>query len=205
MNDLDDLERELRTAEERRRRARTEGEWDGYRTAHQDVLRLERRLAANRGEEYAEPCGFPLRWHVGAPLPQLMVNDSRALLAFVLVDPDPQGYEEEEQLALVEFEGCLSARLGTPNDEVFQGHPLYRRGLEAYSAQRIVNSRWLKELEAITSVNGRDRPGRFRGLTHYVFWFHDSTFESAARSFTVETFRTSMTALLGMMAARLIS
>ena len=206
MHDLhDDPEQGLRAAEARRRQARTEGDWENYRIAHQDVLRLERQLAAGKGEEYAEPCDFPLKWDVGAPLPHLLTNDNRALLAFAVLDQDPTYERGEQQLGLVEFEGCLSAKLGTPSDEVFQGHPLYRKGLEACSAQRVVNSRWLRELEAISSVHSRHRPERFRGLTHYVFWFKDSTFECVAGAFTVTTRRTSMTALLGVMVERLMS
>ncbi len=65
------------------------GEWEEYHEAHQEVLHLERQLAAAKAEEYAEPCDFPLRWDAGAPMPHLMVNDNRALLAFFLSEPDP--------------------------------------------------------------------------------------------------------------------
>ena len=68
MNDTHDLESQLRAAEERRQRAMEAltpkhkgGEWEEYWAANRDVLLLERRLAAAKGEEYAEPCGFPLK------------------------------------------------------------------------------------------------------------------------------------------------
>jgi hypothetical protein len=87
MNQIHDLERRLQAAEERRQRAMAAlapkhrgGEWEEHHAADQEVLRLERRLAAAKGEEYAEPCGFPLQWDAGAPMPHLMVNDNRALL-----------------------------------------------------------------------------------------------------------------------------
>jgi hypothetical protein len=221
MTAIHDLELELRIANERLQRAiaalapkHKGGEWEEYNTANEDVLRLERQLAVARGEEYAEPCGFPLKWDTGAPLPQLMVNDDRALLAFLLSEPDPAwdgSYvtiksprdDQPQPLGLVEFDGCISAKLGTPNDEVFAGHALDGRGLEAYTAQRVVNSRWLKELEAINSVHRGYEPKRWRDLNHFIFWFHDSTFECVARSFNVETHRTSMRALLGLMVERL--
>ena len=81
---------------------------------------------------------------------------------------------------------CVSAKLGDPNDEVFSGHPLQGKGLEAYAAQRVVNSRWLKEIETINSVHPQYRPAMWRDLQHFIFWFHDSTFECLARSFKVE-------------------
>lgn len=79
------------------------------------------------------------------------------------------------------------------------------RGLEAYQAQRVVNSRWLKELETINSVHRMYNPDSWRNLHHYVFWFHDSTFECVARSFQVETHRESMKDMLARMATRLLS
>ena len=149
-------------------------------------------------------------------MPHLMVNDNRALLAFLLSEPDPgwdgsyvtvksPGDEQPEPLGLVEFDFCISAKLGAPNDEVFEGHPLNGKGLEAYGAQRVVNSQWLKELEKINSVHRMYRPESWRDRTHFVFWFHDSTFECVARSYKVETHRTSMKALLTLMVERLNS
>jgi hypothetical protein len=41
------------------------------------------------------------------------------------------GDDRPEPLVLVEFDLCISARPGAPNDEVFEGHPLNGRGLEA--------------------------------------------------------------------------
>ena len=223
MNEIQNLELLLNIANKRFESASAalapkhkDGEWEEFRAAHQEVLSLERKLAAKKGEEYAEPCGFPLKWSGGAPMPHLLANDYRALLAFLLSEPDPNwdgSYvtiksptdERPEPLGLVEFEHCISARLGAPNDEVFAGHPLNGKGLEAYGAQRVVNSRWLKEIEKINSVHAMYRPDSWRSLNHFIFWFHDSTFECIARSYKVETHRASMKALLNVMLERLIS
>lgn len=223
MSDIPKLEHRLQLAGERRQRAiaalapkHKGGEWEEYHTANQEVLRLERELAAAKGEEYAKPCDFPLKWDAGAPMPHLLVNDKRAVLAFLLSVPDPNwdgsfvtikspADEQPETLGLVEFEGCISANLGAPNDEVFEGHLLSGRGLEAYGAQRVVNSRWLNELEAINCVHRCYRPESWRERTHFIFWFHDSTFECVAQSFKVETHRASMKSLLGLMVERLTS
>jgi hypothetical protein len=116
----------------------------------------------------------------------------------------PRG-EQPEPLALVEFEDCTSAKLGAPNDEVFAGHPLQGKGLEPYRAQRVVNSRWLREIQKINSVHTNYRAEDWRDQHHFVFWFHDSTFECIARSYKVETHRTSMIALLNLMMEKLVS
>ncbi|QDU25829.1 hypothetical protein ETAA8_09010 [Anatilimnocola aggregata] len=218
-----DLERELHIANERLDRAvkalapkHKGGEREEYDAAHEEVLRLERAMSASRGDEYAETIPFAVKWDTGAPMPQLLVNDYRALLAFLVSEPDPNwdgsyvtvkaaSAQLPEPLGLVEFENCVSAKLGAPNDEVIEGHPLNGKGLEPYRAQRVVNSRWLREIEAINSVHRMYRPESWHDLNHYVFWFHDSTFECIARSFRVETHRTSMKELLKVMLERLIA
>lgn len=217
------MERLLNSANERLRRAiaalapkHKGGEMEEFDAANREVLSLERQLAAQKGDEYAEPCDFPLKWDIGAPMPHLMMSEDRALLAFLLSEPDPSwdgsyvtikspADEQAEPLGLVEFEYCTSARLGAPNDEVFEGHPLNGKGLEAYSAQRVINSRWLKEIEKINSIHRMYRPDSWRDRTHFIFWFHDSTFECIAKSYKVEVHRTSMRALLSTMTERLIS
>jgi hypothetical protein len=187
-----------------------------YWVAHAELLQWERKLAAAKGEEYAVPLDFPVQWDIGAPLPHLLANDYRALLSFYLREPDPdwdgtyvtmkdprQG--SVESLALVEFKLCYSARLGVPNDEVFDGHPLAGKGLDGYTAQLVKNSRWLREMEAINRGHHRYNPDSWRDLNHYVFWFHDSTFECVAKSYTVECYRESMADMLARMAQRLLA
>jgi hypothetical protein len=195
--------------------------WQGseqaeYWSAQDAVLVLERELAAAKGEEHAVPLDFPVKWDAGCPLPHLLCNDYRALLAFIVREPkrgrDGSSVEivsptDEiaRPLALVEFAPCFVAKLGAPNDEVLDGHPLQGRGLESYTAQKVVNSRWLAEIEAINKVHRCYNPATWRERNHYVFWFHDTTFECIAKSFEVEVYQESMASMLSRMCQRLLS
>jgi len=223
MSEIPDLENQLKVAKNRLEtvatalKAKFQGDGlEEWHVSHQEVLRAERRLAAAKGEEYAEQCDFPLKWDAGAPMPHLMVNDHNALLAFLLSEPNPAWDGTyltlkspkniaPEPLALVEFERCLIAKLGGPNDEVFEGHPLFGRGGDAYAAQRVVNSRWIQQLQAINSVHSQYDPKYWVGLNHYVFWFHDSTFECIAKKYTVTTYRITFREMLDIMVERLIA
>lgn len=223
MTSIPELEQRLADARQRLDRAMKAlapkhhgGEMEEYWAAHSELLRVERELASASGEEFAVPLDFPVRWDIGAPLPHLIVSDTRALLSFYLRETDPNwdgsyvtlkdpSDGSVESLALVEFEHCISAKLGGPNDEVFEGHPLSGRGLEPYSAQVVKNSRWIQELESINSVHRMYNPDLWRDSNHYVFWFHDSTFECVARSYKVETHRESMTEMLARMAQRALA
>lgn len=195
--------------------------WQGseqaeYWSAQDAVLVLERELAAAKGEEHAVPLDFPVKWDAGCPLPHLLCNDYRALLAFIVREPkrgrDGSSVEivsptDEiaRPLALVEFAPCFVAKLGAPNDEVLDGHPLQGRGLESYTAQKVVNSRWLAEIEAINKVHHCYNPATWRERNHYVFWFHDTTFECIAKSFEVEVYQESVASMLSRMCQRLLS
>lgn len=192
------------------------GDWEAYDRARAECLAAERDLAASRGEEYAVPLDFPVLWNIGAPLPQLLVSGRRALLIFLVRVHDPNwdgtyatmkdpASPDPERLALVEFKRCFSAKLGVPNDEVFHGHPLSGRGLDDYTAQVVKNSRWLAELEKINSVHSQYRPDSWKAYNHYVFWFHDETFECIAESFTTELHECSMPELLALAARRLVA
>ena len=61
------------------------------------------------------------------------------------------------------------------------------------------------EIEAINKVHHCYNPAVWRELNHYVFWFHDTTFECIAESFKVEIYRESMPAMLTRMCQRLLS
>ena len=220
---LDEIEKRLTDAQGRLDRAikalapKHSGEkWEEIHAAYEAVLKLEREHAAAKGEEHAVPLDFPVRWDTGAPLPHVIQNDYKTFLTFYIREPDPDwdgsyvtvrnpGDGSVESLALVEFFRCSSAKLGSPNDEVFEGHPLSGKGLDGYTAQRIVNSKWLAELEAINRVHRCYDPALRRKLNHYVFWFHDTTFECVAESFRVEVFRESMADLLARVCQRLLT
>lgn len=129
----------------------------------------------------------------GAPLPTVVANEGTLQLAYYastiepnwdgttvrIVDTNTQG-----PVVLVRFDGARAWFHGPPNDEAFGGHPLASRGLEPYAVFRIENSSWIRRLERMNSVHERHDPAGFASLDHYVFAFHDSTFECVARSFT---------------------
>jgi hypothetical protein len=188
------------------------GEVEEFRAAHQAVLAAERALAAARGEPYAVPLEFPVPWDTGAPLPHMLQNDNRTFLVFLLGSTPPDrdgsyvtavGPKDAGDLAIVEFHSCASAKMGSPNDEVYSGHPLYGKGFEAYSPLRVVNSTWIRELQTINSVHPRYNPERWSSRNHYILGFHDCTFECVAQSFTVEKTNGTIQAALATVCKRL--
>lgn len=197
-----ELEVALNEAKERQRRAfralapkHKGGEMGEYHAAREAELQAERVLAAAKGEEYAVEIDMPA-WETGAPLPHLLQTNNKTFLIFILRGGDANWEVTSEDviraggppewLAVVTFERCICTKMGTPNDEVFHGHPLYGKGFEGYTAMTVENSRWIKQLEAINAVHHCYKPELWRELKHYILPFHDCTFECVARGFTVE-------------------
>src|SRR5215469_2094854 len=133
---------------------------------------------------------------VGAPLPLIVANEGRIVLAYYMDSTDPSWDGEivcivdqersNEPIALVRLE-CFAHMFGPPNDEAFSGHPLASRGLHPYGAFRIEGSSWIRGLEKMNRVHRSHKPERFHTLQHLVFAFHDSTFECVCRKFDVRT------------------
>jgi len=138
---------------------------------------------------------------VGAPLPLILANDQRVVLAYYINTTDPSWdgktvrildqERSDEPIAIVRLD-CIAHMFGPPNDEAFTGHPLANRGLHPYSAFRIERSSWIRKLERMNRVHEYHRPEHFERFHHLVFAFHDSTFECVCREFDVRSDHGSM-------------
>jgi hypothetical protein len=176
------------------------------------VLAAERALACAQGEQYAIEIDFPLRWDRGAPIPHLLMRERTAFLLFVLHNDESELPARtvrvrqrtiDRPVGIVEFHGCLIARLGHPNDEAREGHPLEGKGLGGYRAHEVLNSRWIAEHEAINAVHPQHTGNWHARLHHYLFGFHDSTFECIAAGYSAERLDLAMPLALRQLCDRL--
>jgi hypothetical protein len=205
---MDDFDRRLADARARMERASAAlrgkhqgGEWAEFDAAHDELLEAERARALALGEECATACfEFP-SWDVGAPLPHLLSGARGEVLIYIVKEVDPTwdgswarvaDTREAAPIAVVRFKRLRAVRLGAPNDEVISGHPLYGRGLAAYRAHIVANSRWVQELQKINSVHSQYDPARWVAARHYLLAFHDETFECVADGVETEVKRTSL-------------
>lgn len=166
-------------------------------------MRAERDLAIARGEVCAESIDFPVTPDMGAPLPLLFRSDYRCFLTFYCADSHDVA-QVEWLSAIVEFDGCFSAKLGSPNEDGFAAHPLCGRGGDPGSVQRVLNSPWLREVKDIDGGHSQADNATAHELTHFIFWFHDSTFECLAQSFRVEVVRTPRAEIVARLSNRLL-
>ena len=200
MTTLDDLKTSLSAAQEKVKglllRWRNEDVKTEIGIAYREMYEAERALAIAQNEETAIAIEWQPIWDIGAPLPHVLASDNGIFLVYLPRDIDPNwdgSYvnvvspnNSTEPAVLVEFQYPASVKFGAPNDEVLEGHPLHRKGLEGYTAHKVINSQWIKELEKINSVHRMYKKENWQNLTHYLLPFHDTTFECVARGHSIE-------------------
>ncbi len=147
---------------------------------------------------------------VGAPIPIVLAGESAVLLTYYL-EETPNGWDgttvrivgpesNGEPAALVKIERCYAHMFGPPNDEAFDGHPLSERGLSPYGVFEVENSSWLRKLERMNAVHpSHDRERFLKNKKHFIFAFHDSTFECIAEGFQIEIHRGSVKSMIPRM------
>lgn len=154
--------------------------------------------------ERLEPVELP-QSDVGAPLPHILADDERLVIAYRVADPGPGrdgatirivSGTEEGLCAIVVASPCMALRFGPPNDEAMDGHRLAALGIDAYSTYELFNSQWIAELEKSSRVHPHHSPEPFSRLRHFVLTFHDSSLEFVAPGCTVEVRRGKLRNLL---------
>jgi hypothetical protein len=135
--------------------------------------------------------------NAGAPLPTVVADDDTVLLAYIVSTPNPHWdgrnpvsvspQTTREAIAIIRFETKIAHMFGPPNDEAFSGHPLASRGLTRYSVSEVHRSSWVRRLEQMNAVHPHHDVKFFAKYRHFVFAFHDSTFECIAENLTFRT------------------
>jgi hypothetical protein len=145
------------------------------------VERLERLLAQQRGDEYAEPIDLRVTWDPNIDETLLVHQKGRARLVL------PARLDDlDQRRVVIEWSRCHGAVLSGPNDEARNGHRLWSAGLrDCTSAAEVFNSRWVRELELVNSVHPHHRPEFFAGARHFVVLLKESTFECVADDYAV--------------------
>lgn len=181
----------LRRAEDEVRRVSREhgGDSPRARAQRQRQLGLERSTASELGLPYAQPVDLGVKWDADTPRPVLL-SSLRTFVVFYLSVYDPvtgrtnpriRDPRADHGIGVVEFKRMTSIKIGSPNDEVVRGHPLWGSGLEFYSAHEVENSSWITELMEVDRAHERFDESLWSGRRHFLLTFHDETLECVAK------------------------
>ena len=120
----------------------------------------------------------------------VLLSGLRTFVAFYLSVHDPlfdgtsphvRDPQADHGIGVVEFKRVTSVKIGSPNDEVLRGHPLWGSGLESYSAHEVKNSLWITELMEVDRAHERFDESQWTGRHHFMLTFHDETLECVAK------------------------
>ena len=175
---IDQLQKNLRDAENRVKGFK--GSLEEHLAAFGAVSEAQRALAAAQGHEYAVPfdIGFVPEAAVSGPV--LFQTDYSAVLTFNAMVRVDKAKRTEAGTGVIELVHCKITKFGYPNDEALAGHPLYQRGLSGYGVFEVINSSWSRQLTEQNRVSFPNTPDS--SAHHFIFTFHDSTFECIAGS-----------------------
>jgi hypothetical protein len=116
----------------------------------------------------------------GVSGPVLLQTDDYVFLTFNAVRMTSAGKRGTVGIGIIELERCCVTKFGYPNDEALAGHPLYKRGLQAYGVFEVLGSSWIQQMTEQNRVNFPNTSDSEQ--RHFIFTFHDSTFECVADS-----------------------
>jgi len=177
--DIKDLEKELALANERVKKGQAARESNAKRLdAFDRLAKAQRALAAAKGDEYAVPFDIGFVPEAAVSEPAFFQTERASLLTFSAMRQMPEWRREDAGYGLVEIIYCFASTFGAPGDEDLERDPLYSKGLGAYGVYEIVNSSWKR---ALCEHGGLYFPGTPSPTQrHFVFTFHDSTFQCIA-------------------------
>jgi hypothetical protein len=115
---------------------------------------------------------------VGAPNPMVFSDEHLVNLAY---------YDTEDDVALVKFEHCFEFRMGMPSEDKISKGPYSGLGILNFEPHIVENSPWIEELEKRYEVISEFSRGE-REYIHYLFAFHDRTFECVTSGYKVEKY-----------------
>jgi hypothetical protein len=111
------------------------------------------------------------------PAPLVLSDEHTLIVAYMAATSSTRA-------AVVVFRECYATHFGPPNDEAFATHPA-DPGVRPYGAFEVQRSAWLRGFEMRNRSHPRHDPAYFQQLRHWVWTFHDSVLECAARSYEV--------------------
>ena len=150
-----------------------------YNDLRVQAARIRQELARLTGEEYAILLDIGVVPEYAISRPILFQTDRHCILLFNVHSPD---VNDQESQAIIQFDGVSKTQFGLPNDEALDGHPLSKRGLDTYDVFEVLNSQWLLQEKARNQVCF---PNFELDCRHFIFTFHDSSFECLAKGFSV--------------------
>ncbi len=136
---------------------------------------------------------WPVLLAEGQPEALLFCADSRTYL----LHPTRDGYA----WAVLDFGFTASAKIGGPNDEVWEASWLHALGADLGSAYEVEGSVWKEELRSVNATHVSYDQEYWGRMKHYVFIFRERVFECLSLGFTVSRCNSPLYKVIGGLAS----
>ncbi len=158
-----------------------------FEDAKKELLNRQRALASYRGGEVAIPLEWPCLWTGSSRL--IYMFGYRRRNAFFYDALRDTWSESERRWGNKVVQATLineyNIRIGGPNDEVLEGHPLWGKGIDYGDAFVINNSEWKRTYQEINKAHDNYNEVSWQTLQHFMWTFHDYMVEALAETFEV--------------------
>jgi hypothetical protein len=161
-------------------------------------------------DRVVEAAGFPLPAG-GAPLPMVVADEHRLLLAYRTEVVDPAwdgsrvvsvGPSSAGRIAVVRA-GGFDLHWGWPNEDVLAAHPLAGRGIQPDGVYEVIESSWVRAMEKGNAIHPQHTPALFEARRHLLFAFHDSTLELLVSRVVAEVVEGPLERVVALLAGEL--
>ncbi|HZF51182.1 MAG TPA: hypothetical protein VE093_21130 [Polyangiaceae bacterium] len=157
----------------------------------QRMLELQRKICESRKEEFAEPIvldlPFGMEWYA-------VLGWSAATLLVNLYKP-----VDGHACAAITFKHIFGVRMETLNDEIFEAHPLYRKGLDLAGVFKIKYSTWKHVVQKCHSYHECYDENLWQDVNHFLFRDKEGDFHCLAVEFKVNFVDIDLTQLRSRM------
>jgi hypothetical protein len=152
-------------------------------TAKEELAKAQRALAEAKEEEFAIPYDIGLLPDPGVSDAVVLQTEYITILIFRVSRRTLDLAGHSAGYGIVHIERCSLTKFGSPNDEALPGHHLYSKGLSYYGIYEVRNSLWVRNATEINRVSFPRTPDSDQ--KHFIFTFHDSTFECICRDLRI--------------------
>lgn len=119
----------------------------------------------------------------GAPMPTVVSDGAYVELSYYVRGSELSS--KPDHMAIIRFDGLFSLYFGQPDYDWHKGHPLDDRGLSELGFGEVLHSSWIRHMTAPRQLGNSsvhwDIGDEWRSkLRHFVFGFHDESFECIA-------------------------
>ena len=133
------------------------------------ILEVERRISDKKNDEFAQVFDFGIKYFNNIEVTSDFFNTVVKL----------------ENDISIKFIGTVELYFGGINDEVFESHQLFGKGMDICGSFKVINSNWIKKLQFQNSIHEGYKSENWKNINHYIIRSKEGEFSCIASSWEI--------------------